>query len=111
MKTKFYYYISILFLCLCHVSCEDFLEETNKSGLTTDPFMKTKVGIESALNSCYSGARTFYGQEDGFGMTESGTDLFLRGGDNKANQLADYTIDLNGSQSTIGNVWKIFICH
>ena len=68
--------------------------------------MKTKVGIESALNSCYSGARTFYGQEDGFGMTESGTDLFLRGGDNKANQLADYTIDLNGSQSTIGNVWK-----
>ena len=59
MKTKFYYYISILFLCLCHVSCEDFLEETNKSGLTTDPFMKTKVGIESALNSCYSGARTF----------------------------------------------------
>ena len=47
MKTKFYYYISILFLCLCHVSCEDFLEETNKSGLTTDPFMKTKVGIES----------------------------------------------------------------
>ena len=51
MKTKFYYYISILFLCLCHVSCEDFLEETNKSGLTTDPFMKTKVGIESALNS------------------------------------------------------------
>ena len=106
MKTKFYYNISILFHCLCHVSCEDFLEETNKSGLTTDPFMKTKVGIESALNSCYSGARTFYGQEDGFGMTESGTDLFLRGGDNKANQLADYTIDLNGSQSTIGNVWK-----
>jgi hypothetical protein len=39
-------------------------------------------------------------------MTETGTDLFLRGGDNKANQLADYTIDLNGSQGTISNVWK-----
>ena len=104
MKTKIYSYISILFLGLCSVSCEGFLEETNKSGLTSDPFMTTKVGIESALNSCYSGARTYYGQEDGFGMTES--DLFLRGGDNKANQLADYTIDLNGSQSTIGNVWK-----
>ena len=58
------------------------------------------------MNACYSGARTFYGQEDGFGMTETGTDLFLRGGDNKANQLADYTIDLNGSQGTISNVWK-----
>ena len=49
MKTKFYYYISILFLCLCHVSCEDFLEETNKSGLTTDPFMKTKVGVSDPV--------------------------------------------------------------
>ena len=39
-------------------------------------------------------------------MTETGTDLFLRGGDNKANQLSDYTVDLNGSQSTVGNVWK-----
>ena len=36
--------------------------------------------MESSLNACYSGARTFYGQEDGFGMTETGTDLFLRGG-------------------------------
>ena len=71
MKTKIYSYISILFLGLCSVSCEGFLEETNKSGLTSDPFMTTKVGIESALNSCYSGARTYYGQEDGFGMTES----------------------------------------
>ena len=48
MKTKFYYYISILFLCLCHVSCEDFLEETNNNGLKTDQFIKTKVGLEIA---------------------------------------------------------------
>lgn len=55
MKTKFYYYISILFLCLCHVSCEDFLEETNKSGLTTDPFMKrswNRECVEFLLFGC-----------------------------------------------------------
>lgn len=101
-----YYYLALGCFCLSTVSCEDFLKETNKSGLTADPFFTTKTGVESSLNACYSGARTFYGQEDGFGMTETGTDLFLRGGDNKANQLADYTIDLNGSQGTISNVWK-----
>ena len=44
-------------------------------------------------------------------MTESGTDLFLRGGDNKANQLADYTIDLNGPNQLSEMFGKIFICH
>lgn len=106
MKAKVQKIILTLSIGLFMVSCEDFLKETNKSGLSVDPFFTTKIGIESSLNACYSGARTFYGTEDGFGMTESGTDLFLRGGDNKANQLSDYTVDLNGSQSTVGNVWK-----
>lgn len=61
MKIKFYYYISILFFCLCYVFCEDFLEEINKSGLIMDLFMKMKVGIESVLNFCYLGVRIFYG--------------------------------------------------
>lgn len=106
MKTNIIKLIVISLACANLTSCESFLEETNKSGLTINPFFNTEVGIESSLNACYTGARTFYGQEDGFGMTETGTDLFLRGGDNKANQLSDYTVDLNGSQSTVGNVWK-----
>lgn len=65
-----YYYLALGCFCLSTVSCEDFLKETNKSGLTADPFFTTKTGVESSLNACYSGARTFYGQEDGFGMTE-----------------------------------------
>lgn len=104
MKTK----ILAIFLAasaLGLTSCEDFLTETNKSGLTQDPYYNTELGITSAVNACYAGTRLWYGKEAPFGMTETGTDLFLRGGDNKANQLADYTVDLNGAQSNIKDYW------
>ncbi|WP_234734207.1 RagB/SusD family nutrient uptake outer membrane protein [Tellurirhabdus bombi] len=86
-------------------SCEDYLKEANKSGLTEDPFFKTDLGITSIVNASYSGTRLWYGKEHPFGFTESGTDLFLRGGDNKANQISDYTVDLNGAQTNLKDYW------
>ena len=41
-----YYYLALGCFCLSTVSCEDFLKETNKSGLTADPFFTTKKGGE-----------------------------------------------------------------
>ena len=86
-------------------SCDDYLEETNKSGLTEDPYFNTELGVTSIVNACYSGTRLWYGKEHPFGLTETGTDLFLRGGDNKANQISDYTVDLNGAQTNIKDTW------
>lgn len=86
-------------------SCEKFLEENNKSGLTEDAFYSTEEGMTSVVNASYTGLRTWYGKEFPLALTETGTDLFLRGGDNKANQLADYTVDLNGGQTNIGDAW------
>jgi starch-binding outer membrane protein, SusD/RagB family len=86
-------------------SCEDFLAEENKSGLTQDPYFNTELGITSIVNASYSGTRLWYGKEHGFGLTESGTDLFLRGGDNKANQISDYSVDLNGAQPNVREYW------
>lgn len=103
MKTKLYTFFFSTVLGLC--SCSGFLDENNQSGLTVDPFFTTKVGLESSLNACYSGTRVWFGQENGFALTETGTDLFLRGGDNKANQIADYTIDLNGAQTHLKDYW------
>lgn len=86
-------------------SCEKFLEENNKSGLTEDAFYSTEEGMTSVVNASYTGLRTWYGKEFPLALTETGTDLFLRGGDNKANQIADYTVDLNGGQTNIGDAW------
>ncbi|MFT2008570.1 RagB/SusD family nutrient uptake outer membrane protein [Pontibacter sp. 13R65] len=103
---KFKYIATVLLAsALGLTSCQDFLEETNKSGLTEDPFYKTELGITSAVNSAYSGTRLWYGKEAPFGISETGTDLFLRGGDNKANQLSDYTVDLNGAQTNLKDYW------
>lgn len=105
MKTKILISISFI-LTLGFSSCDDFLEENNQSGLTADPFYSTELGLTSVVNSCYSGTRLWYGKEHPFGMCETGTDLFLRGGDNKANQISDYTVDMNGSQSNIADAWN-----
>jgi len=107
MKTKIIAYLTIT-LSLGLSSCEKFLEEKNQSGLTEDQFYNTETGITSAVNACYSGLRLWYGKEHGTGLSETGTDLFLRGGDNKANQIADYTVDLNGGQTNIQEFWEHF---
>jgi hypothetical protein len=86
-------------------SCEDYLSETNKSGLTEDPFFQTELGVTAAVNSSYSGTRLWYGKEFPSAFAETGTDLFLRGGDNKANQISDYTVDLNGAQTNVKDYW------
>ncbi len=97
--------IAIIALAACLSSCEKFLEENNKSGLTEDAFYKTEQGMISVVNASYTGLRTWYGKEFPLALTETGTDLFLRGGDNKANQISDYTVDLNGGQTNIGDAW------
>ncbi|MCF2444730.1 RagB/SusD family nutrient uptake outer membrane protein [Dyadobacter sp. CY345] len=86
-------------------SCEDYLSETNKSGLTENPFFQTELGITAAVNATYSGTRLWYGKEFPSAFAETGTDLFLRGGDNKANQISDYTVDLNGAQTNLKDYW------
>src|SRR5690606_37511837 len=97
--------IAIIALATGLSSCEKFLEEQNKSGLTEDAFYRTEQGMISVVNASYTGLRTWYGKEFPLALTETGTDLFLRGGDNKANQISDYTVDLNGGQTNIGDAW------
>ncbi len=103
MKTK------ILGLCMAFslvglTSCEDYLSEVNKSGLN-DTFYDTEAGLTAIVNASYSGTRLWYGKEFPSAFAETGTDLFVRGGDNKANQISDYTVDLNGAQTNLKDYW------
>ncbi|MEH6307721.1 RagB/SusD family nutrient uptake outer membrane protein [Olivibacter sp. CPCC 100613] len=107
-KIKKYRTLLLMLTGLLLSSCEKFLEENNQSSLTEDPFYNTEAGITSAVNACYSGLRLWYGKEHGMGLSETGTDLFLRGGDNKANQISDYTVDLNGGQTNIKDMWDMY---
>jgi len=108
VKTKIIFFVFIICVASGFQSCKKFLEETNQSGLTEDVFYKTELGMTSVVNASYSGLRLWYGKEFGTALTETGTDLFLRGGDNKANQISDYTVDLNGGQTNIKDNWDNF---
>lgn len=109
MKLKSIYRI-IVFAILAGfaTSCEDFLEEDNKSGLTADAYYGTLVGIEALVNACYTPMRFWYGKENGIALTETGTDIFTRGNGMENPPVALYNADLSGANAPIEFYWTRF---
>ena len=82
--------ILLIATLLFSVGCEDYLQEDNRSSITTDEFYETQEGYESLVNACYGSLREMYTDinidDDGqnnlssfTGMTLLGTDLFCVG--------------------------------
>lgn len=72
-------------------SCKKQLNEYNPSGTTADAAWTTPEGFITAVNAAYSEQRSWYGKEDGFFMSEAGTDLwFNRDKNTYARQLTKY---------------------
>ncbi|MGD9929930.1 MAG: RagB/SusD family nutrient uptake outer membrane protein [Mangrovibacterium sp.] len=115
MKKKlFIYLLAGTALLGSFTSCQDFLEEDNKTGETADLTYSSKTGIEGLVASCYSFARGWYGKEAGLGLSEMGTDLFYYGYDNKQKSLTSYNItpvslDNNTSDNaSLDHYWEMF---
>lgn len=104
MKKIFTFMIGVFAFGLS--SCSDFLDETNKSGLTGDTFYATTTGIESLVNSTYTPLRFWYGKEGGATMTELATDLFLKGGDCHHPEIADMSANFNSQSPIIQVYWS-----
>ncbi|WP_321480679.1 RagB/SusD family nutrient uptake outer membrane protein [uncultured Bacteroides sp.] len=100
--------ILIIFsLMLLFTGCSDYLQETNKSGLTSELY-STESGMEALVNSCYTTMRYWYGKEGGLSLTELGTDLFIIGGDCKHPEYSLYNSSLNPSQALMKIYWERF---
>lgn len=94
---------------LIFTSCEDFLKEENRQSLTADPFYTSEVGYESLINTCYTPLRLWYGKEDAYGITETGTDLFTKAAGNTNTVLNDYdNTAFNGTNGPLTTYWKYF---
>jgi hypothetical protein len=72
------------------LGCNDLLNEYNPSGLTSEAVYTKPEGFESLVYSAYTSARHWYGKEDGYTLTEGGTDLWLQGVDNRRVDLMTY---------------------
>ncbi|KEO72639.1 RagB/SusD family nutrient uptake outer membrane protein [Anditalea andensis] len=102
------YKIFALMMALVTVSCNDFLEEENLTGLTADGYYVTEEGIEALVNSCYTPMRFWYGKEDGIALTETGTDIFTRGNGMENPPVALYNSDLSGANNPLNFHWTRF---
>ncbi|HEX3009532.1 MAG TPA: RagB/SusD family nutrient uptake outer membrane protein, partial [Bacteroidales bacterium] len=92
MKSTIAKFAAILsFIAVLQMSCEDFLVEDNKTGVTEDLVYTTKFGLDALVGSCYSYSRGWYGKEAAFGLSEGGTDIWLTGYDNRQKILVNYS--------------------
>ena len=83
------------------------LEEENRAGLTADNVYTSPEGFESLVNAAYSYTRAWYGKEEGFNLTEMGTDLWYPGVDNRRLDLMVYS-NLQGSEAGLAAT-EVFI--
>jgi hypothetical protein len=100
----------IYFICFSLVvsSCEDLLTEDPVSLATAEGYYTTEKGIQDGLNAAYTTLRSFYGQQDGFFLTVTGTDIFTNGFGGIANNphINNYSPNFLGTSSTVTNIWN-----
>ncbi|MBN1187915.1 MAG: RagB/SusD family nutrient uptake outer membrane protein [Bacteroidales bacterium] len=75
MKT-FRIIIITCLIIITGVSCEDFLEETSKTGKTEEMVYSTADDLENLTAVCYAFLRGLYGKESMVALGELGTDLW-----------------------------------
>jgi hypothetical protein len=116
MKIKSYIILAAAALMLGMLSCTDFLEEDNKAGATADLTYSSVSGIQGLVASCYSFSRAWYGKEPSLGLSETGTDLFYYGYDNKQKSLNSYNLtavsldDNVADNACLDQYWEAFYC-
>ena len=89
-------------------SCNKKLNEYNPSGLTPDVTYSNAKGFETLVNAAYTYTRFWYGKEEGYSLSEMGTDIWTNGTGDVFPQLSRYD-NLQGSNTSALNVeWDNF---
>src|SRR5688572_18585345 len=100
MKRKIFNISILLFGCIIFFnSCKKELTEDNPSGLTPESVYTKAAGFETLVNAAYSFTRFWYGKEEGYSVTEMGTDIWTNGTGDVYPQLSTYN-NLQGNNTT-----------
>lgn len=93
---------------LVFTSCNKKLDEYNPSGLTPDATYTSAKGFETLVNAAYTFTRFWYGKEEGYSLSEMGTDIWTNGTGDVYPQLSRYD-NLQGSNTSALNMeWNNF---
>src|SRR5215831_30189 len=100
MKYNIYIWLmSVTALAIMGTSCKKKLDEYNPSGLTASTVYTTAKGFETLVDAAYSYDRFWYGKEEGYSISEMGTDLWTNGTGDVYPQLTTYN-NLQGSNTS-----------
>lgn len=90
------------------IGCDQILVEDPVSLATSDTYYSTEQGIEDGLKSSYVTLRSIYGQEVGFFLTVTGTDIFTNGFGGIANNpnINNYSQNFLGTNNTVTSLWN-----
>jgi starch-binding outer membrane protein, SusD/RagB family len=106
MRKIFKYLITLMLPVLLLISCDKQLVEKNPSGLTSETVYTTAAGFETLVNASYSFSRFWYGKEEGYSVTEMGTDIWTSGTGDVFPMLTQYN-NLQGSNTTaLTTLWS-----
>jgi len=99
--------IYILLAAIAFTSCEKFLEEEFLSGENSQSIISSEQTFETLVNASYVTLRSFYGKENGWDLTESGTDIYTNGLDNRSLGFCSYTNFTGGEeQDRMAALWR-----
>lgn len=89
-------------------ACDEILVEDPVSLATADGYYLTPAGIEDGLKASYTTLRSFYGQQNGYFLTVTGTDIFTNGFGGIANNphINNYSPNFLGTSGTVTNIWN-----
>ena len=109
MKRRIYIQLlSALAVIMLVAGCSKKLDEFNPSGLTATTVYTTSKGFETLVNAAYSFTRFWYGKEEGYSLSEMGTDIWTSGTGDVYPQLSQYN-NLQGSNTAALNLqWNNF---
>lgn len=105
MKKELYIAIVCLSLVAGISSCKKTLEEKNPSGVTAESVFTTPQGFEALVNAAYSYQRWWYGKEEGYSISEMGTDTWTSGAGDVYPDLSKY-VNLQGSNGALTIEWQ-----
>jgi len=92
-------------MALAGISCNKTLQEYNPGGLTAQAVYSTPEGFETLVNAAYSYERWWYGKEEGYCLSEMGTDIWDAGQAAPDPGLTDYK-NLQGADSYVEGLWE-----
>lgn len=105
MKHFIYKGLLILTGLTMSVSCKKDLLEKNYSGITPESVFTTPDGFETLVNGAYAYQRWWYGKEEGFSISEMGTDLWMSGAGDISTDLTQY-INLEPTNVALNTEWQ-----